>query len=199
MMTTTSQLTDDYLRRLTAAAQVLPRAERDELVAEIREHLALGVSSDATESDVRNLLDELGAPEDIVAAARGPQPAARPAKRGIREVLAVVLLVTGFPPIIGWLAGVVLLLSSPLWTGRQKLLGVLVWPGGLSMLGAVAFITVGRVQACSVSSTPTSSVTNCTGSGQSLWQVFFTIVVIAAPLLVGAYLYRAAGRAADTT
>ena len=46
-------------------------------------------------------------------------------------MFGLILLVTGLPPILGWLAGVGLVLWSPLWTARQKLLGILVWPGGL--------------------------------------------------------------------
>ena len=87
------------------------------------------------EADVRNLLDDLGPPADIVAAAR---PDRAPTRRGAREVFGLILLATGFPPILGWLAGVGLVLWSPLWTARQKLLGILVWPGGL-----VAAIGVG--------------------------------------------------------
>ena len=34
-------------------------------------------------------------------------------------------------PFLGWVVGVVLLWMSPRWTTRDKLLGTLVWPGGL--------------------------------------------------------------------
>jgi hypothetical protein len=81
------------------------------------------------------VLDALGPPADIVAAAR---PDHVPARRGAREVLALLFVVTGLPPVLGWLVGVGLLLSSPLWSVRQKLLGVLVWPGGVLMLTGVA-------------------------------------------------------------
>ncbi len=92
-MTTTHPLAEDYLRRLNHIARVLPRHERDELVAEIRNHLDSGLPPDATDADVRNLLDQLGPPNDIVAAARPEHP---PMRRGPREVFALILLVTGF-------------------------------------------------------------------------------------------------------
>ena len=129
-MTTTSThpLAADYVRRLERAARVLPRHQRDELLGEIRDHLDAGIRPDATEADVRNLLDDLGPPETIVAAARPDGPKV---ERGPREVLALIMLVTGLPMfLVGWLIGVGLLLWSPLWTVRQKLLGMLVFPGG---------------------------------------------------------------------
>jgi len=68
---TAHPLVEGYLRSLDGAAKVLPRRERDELVAEIRAHLDEAVPPGASEADVRNALDALGAPWDIVAAAGG--------------------------------------------------------------------------------------------------------------------------------
>jgi hypothetical protein len=191
MMTTTHPLADDYLRRLEHSARALPRHEREELVGAIRDHLDSGLRPDATEADVRNLLDELGPPEDIVAAARPAQP---PARRGAREAFALILLVTGLPPILGWLVGVGLLLWSPLWTARQKLLGILVWPGGyillLGVMGALA-----NTRSCPVPADgPSGTATSCVSSGLSPWWIIVAIIIAAAPLLVATYLYRAAGR-----
>jgi uncharacterized membrane protein len=196
MMSTTHPLAEHYLRRLEDSAGVLPRRERDELLAEIRSHLEAGIGPNATEADVRNLLDQLGSPDDIVAAAAPNRTVAR---RGAREAFAVVLLVTGFPPIIGWLVGVGLLLSSTLWTARQKLLGILVWPGGLLVVGfSVSLVSVGRGRSCPVPvGGPAGGPSNaCTGSGTSPWAILAAIVIVVAPILVGMYLYRAAGRRA---
>jgi hypothetical protein len=193
MMTTTHPLAGDYLRRLERAARVLPRRERDDLVADIRTHLDAGLPPDATEADVRNLLDELGPPEDVVAAASPDRPATR---RGAREVFALVLLVTGLPPLVGWLAGVGLLLWSPLWSARQKLLGILVWPGGY-----VALLGLGLVAERSCSSPagrPAGVPDGCVSAGPSVWSVVAIVVLVLAPLVVAAYLYRAAGRQAAT-
>jgi hypothetical protein len=177
MMKTTHPLADDYLRRFEHSARVLPRSEQKELVGSIRDHLDAAIAPDATEADVRNVLDDLGEPADIVAAA---QPGRAPARRGAREAFAVILLALGLPPILGWLVGVGLLLSSPLWTARQKALGILVWPGGLSLLavGAALALTVSAGVAAPIGT-------------------IVMIVVIFAPIFVAAYLYRAAGRRAD--
>jgi hypothetical protein len=47
-MTTTARdpLLDEYLRDLERVARVLPRAQRDELLAEIRDHLDAGLEPD---------------------------------------------------------------------------------------------------------------------------------------------------------
>src|SRR3954447_7529560 len=102
-------LVGGYLRSLEGAAKVLPRRERDELVGQIRTHLDEALPPDASEADVRNVLDSLGTPWDIVAAAGGEASAVR---RGPREVFALILLVTGgLPvPILGWFVGLGLLI-----------------------------------------------------------------------------------------
>ena len=67
----TDPLVDDYLHRLQEAASRLPADRRLELVSEIRGHLreALSQVPDGDEAGVRNVLDRLGAPEEIAAAA----------------------------------------------------------------------------------------------------------------------------------
>ena len=183
MKTTTHRLAEEYLRRLERDARVLPRHEREELIAEIRDHVNSALSPESTEADVRNLLDALGSPADIVAAARPEHPGVR---RGAREVFALILLVTGLPPILGWMAGVGLLLWSPLWTVRQKLLGILVWPGGyIVWLGGP--VTLNRVESCDPSS-------GCVAQGPPWWWILTLVLLAVAPLVVAAHLYRAAGR-----
>jgi hypothetical protein len=72
----TDHLVDDYLRRLEHAAAHMQRARRTELIAEIRGHIetALREEEAAGEAAVRNVLDRLGPPEEIVeAVAQGHQ------------------------------------------------------------------------------------------------------------------------------
>lgn len=196
-MTTTAQtLTADYLRRLDGAAAHLPRAERDDLLVAIRNHFAEGLPPAASEAEVRTMIDDLGSPEAIVAAAGPPRPLVR---RGPREIFAVALLLTGVPPGIGWVVGAGLLIWSPLWTWRQKLLGLLVWPGGLFAGGAlIAGFLPSRSDSCStgqIVGDPSTAVTTCTSSGPPLWvTVPIGLVLLLAPIVVGAYLWHAAAR-----
>ena len=68
---TADRLVDDYLTRLAGASQALPPDGRTESLAEIRGHIAASLSgaTDADEAAVRTMLDRLGDPADIVAAA----------------------------------------------------------------------------------------------------------------------------------
>jgi uncharacterized membrane protein len=72
----TDALVDDYLRRLDAAASALPVDRRQELISEIRDHLREGLRQipASDEASVRNLLERLGSPEEIVSAATDSMP-----------------------------------------------------------------------------------------------------------------------------
>jgi HAAS len=120
-------LVDDYLRRLNAAAADLPRERRAELVGEIEEHVdsALAEAGAHDESTVRSVLERLGTPEEIAAAA-GPPPAT---ERGRLELAALIVLSVSFIlPVIGYLIGARLVLASKVWDGRDKFLALLIPP-----------------------------------------------------------------------
>ena len=196
MITTAHPLVDDYLGRLEHAARPLPRHKRDELVAEIRAHLDAGLEQTATEAEVRNLLNELGEPADIVAAAQPDPPAKRP---GANEIVALILLVTGFPPFAGWLAGAVLLVRSPLWSTDQKVLGLLVWPGGYVVTIATGLALWGADGITpSFPRSPLQYFHELNEFRTSVWLIALQVaVLLITPLLVAAHLYRVAGREED--
>lgn len=135
-------LVDDYLRRLEAAAATLPRERRAELVGEIEEHVeaALAEAGD-DETAVRNVLERLGTPEEIAAAAR---PLEAAPERGWLETAALVVLSVNFLlPVAGYLIGAGLVLASKAWNGREKTLGLLIPPivvlaGAMVVVGAAA-------------------------------------------------------------
>jgi hypothetical protein len=139
-MSNDDELVSDYLRRLNGAASGLPADRRHELVEEITAHIAEArAASPGQPGDVRTILDQLGAPEEIVRAATEGTAAAgvaqvrRSDQLSTLEVVAVVLVLVGgvVLPFVGWLAGVILLWASPRWQVKDKLLATLVWPGGL--------------------------------------------------------------------
>lgn len=138
----------DYLRDLEKEASLLPRQARRDLLAEIRGHLHEALATRAgTDADVRNLLNEMGEPRDIVGVARSDIGATIRGP-GLCEVGALLLLPMGgviplggvILPLIGWLIGVALLWWSNAWTSGQKLLGTFVIPGGL--LAAVLLLSL---------------------------------------------------------
>lgn len=132
-------LVDDYLRRLEAAAAHLPRARRKELVGEIDEHLeaALAEAGD-DEAAVRNVLERLGSPEEIAAAA-GAAP-----ERGRLERAALIVLSVSFVlPLFGYLIGARLVLDSKAWNGREKRIGLLGSPLAVLLAATVAAAAAG--------------------------------------------------------
>jgi uncharacterized membrane protein len=125
-------LVSEYMGRLEAAAQPLPADRREELIAEVNDHIeaALAEAGSRDEVTARNVLERLGVPEEIVAAETGgggdpasPPPATERRPRwGPAEVAAILLLTVGaiFLPVVGPLIGLVLVWMSGEWTTRQK-------------------------------------------------------------------------------
>jgi hypothetical protein len=146
----TERLVDDYLRRLEAAAAHLQRSRRAELVAEIREHIeaALRQEDAANEVAVRNVLERLGAPEEIVAAA-GPPPDRRRRRAGVLEIVALLALLV---PILGWIVGPVLFFASDVWSRRDKLVSFALLL--TLVLGSLAWVSLVSVEGGSESTPP---------------------------------------------
>ncbi len=127
----------DYLGRLEVAAGSLPPSRRAELAGEVRQHIemALAEAGGRDEVTVRNVLDRLGPPDEIVDAERedraptpastlGPSAAAGRSAWSGTEIAAVLLLTLGavFLPFIGPLLGLIFVWASIQWTTRQKLI-----------------------------------------------------------------------------
>ncbi len=212
------ELVSDYLARLEQAARDLPAGRRTELLDEIREHIDAGREAGAAsdEAAVRTMLDRLGEPEDIVAAAlaedAGWQPPAgaaeAPAGAARRpgtalELAAVLLLTVGsLLPLVGWAVGVVLLWASRLWRASEKVLGTLVVPGGPGLIFWFGIVFATRACTGSATRIPGSGTVlesrTCTVAGLPPWLgMSLLVAALVAPLLVGALLYlRARARVA---
>lgn len=213
---------EEYLDRLVMAARVLPQDQRQELVDGIAGHISEARESGAVtdEAGLRTLLDRLGEPADIVAAAREaddpgagsgwpyPTPGApiyRPPGTE-RETAAVLLLTVGsFLPVLGWLVGIVLVWTSNRWKTGEKLMATLVFPGGpFLVLWSGAFYS--STESCSSSGSvgPDGTVSNgaetCTSSGFSLPErigIPLVALWVVLPIVVGiVLLVRARRRAA---
>ena len=88
------------------------------------------------------------------------------------SVLQVLLLAGGFLVGFGWIAGLILLWTSPSWTERQKLLGTLVLPGGLALLPILLVYGV--------------------GDSLAAWlRIVLAAALVTAPVLAAVYLWRA--------
>jgi len=163
-----SVLVDSYLKALGRASRDLPRARRDELVAQIVEHLSEALPPSASEAEIRTELDRLGPAAEIVAA-EYERLGSPPVRGGALEWVAIVLLLIGglVIPVVGWVVGVIMLWCSRVWSWREKLAGTLLVPGGLA---SFFVLSIGVAETCSGSSGPgRPTITHCTGGPLPSW------------------------------
>jgi len=180
-------MVNDYLRRLDLALSAVAGPRRQRLVEEIAQHVAERRREISEESPTAllQLLDRIGRPEDIAAAALEQDDEQSPRlssseteKSGLHEALAIALLLFGgYLLIIGWLIGVVLLWSSPAWRTRDKVLGTLIFPGGLLwpfyLLAFAALVTTSE-------------------DSLQVWGALTLLTILTiGPILVAVHLYRA--------
>ena len=157
----TDVLVLDYLAAVWGASDDLAPELRDELMTTVADYIAMRRTSAADPlDDPRHILQRLGPPEALVAAARRgrmpahlrrpvapapmPPPAATPS--GAPEYAAVALLTAGSVvlPVISPLAGLMLVSGSPRWSPAQKtvawvLAGLPVLLGFVMVLAAAVF------------------------------------------------------------
>ncbi len=155
-----AELVRGYLERLRAAATGLPPDRREELLAEVREHIGAALTAEPggpTEVSVRNVLDRLGPPEEIVRAELedlappvadqvGAAAEATGPPWGTLEVAALVTLAAGgiVLPVFGLLLGLLLAWLSDRWTTQQKLVASALALLPMILILPVALISAGR-------------------------------------------------------
>jgi hypothetical protein len=197
-----------YLKRLSEATRGLPRGRRRELVAEIEQHIrdALLETPVYSEAEMLTVLDRIGDPDEIAAAASARPESTR--STAMETWAIILLLLGGFLFLVGWIAGVVLLWSSSIWTTREKIIGTLVVPGGLATgIFALSFTFAGGIGAQECASTgalyrmgkdgsphlvrPGSET--CTGGASTLGTIVILLalaILIIGPIATSFYLGR---------
>jgi hypothetical protein len=126
------KLVQRYLAQLDMALQGVDTTRREEILAEVREHIEegrTGLDPDDAAS-VRTLLDRVGDPAAIAAEAGAPPPGSRR-----WDAWAPWLIIFG--PVasgLGWIAGVLILWTSPAWSRRDQLIATFVPLAGLVAL-----------------------------------------------------------------
>lgn len=139
------KLVRDYLAQLDAALQGVDPSRRREILADVHGHIEearSGLDPDDA-AGVRTLLSRVGDPAAIAAEAGAPSPDSRR-----WDAWAPWLIIFG--PVasgLGWVAGVLILWTSPTWRQRDKLIATFVPPAGLVALfiGIVAAMGGRRV------------------------------------------------------
>ncbi|MFI6639425.1 HAAS signaling domain-containing protein [Streptomyces sp. NPDC050504] len=153
-MKTTADPVRDYLAAVEREASALPADRRQELLADLAEHIEV-TRAERPEAALGEVLAELGDPRTIAATALAEAGGAAPARRGkVHPAVPLLLLTVPFAllaalnhfvvgdfsglEIIGVLAritGAVLLCTSVYWTVVQKVVGA-VFTAVLPMVGA---------------------------------------------------------------
>jgi uncharacterized membrane protein len=190
---------DDYLGRLEHSLSDVPAAQRKVIIAEIVTHIdeALAEEPDDSEASVRNVLDRVGDPEEIASEAREDLDIRRPKTSVLDPLALVLLLIGGFLYLVGWIAGVVFLWLSDVWSTRQKIIGTLFVPGGL-VASLVLFLSSASLTSCSTSRVGGEAATVCEGGASLLSQFLLVglfVFLIAAPIATSIYLGRVLVRA----
>jgi hypothetical protein len=135
-----------YLTQLDAALQGVEASRRQEILAEVHEH----IEQERTELDpddtagVRALLSRVGEPAAIAAEAGAP-----PLGSGRWDAWAPWLIIFG--PIasgLGWIAGMLILWPSPTWSQRDKVIATVVPLAGLVALFFGLVAALGGPAAC---------------------------------------------------
>ncbi|MEU4803816.1 hypothetical protein [Actinosynnema sp. NPDC023587] len=136
-------LVASYLGTLRRYAASLPPSRRGELVEEIGSHIETSLLPGSSEVDIRNLLDRLGTPEEIVEAEldaatgedRAPGVGVGPLRRWDLAGLALLLLGGAVVPPVGYVAGSVIVGASRRWSSTARVLLV-----GLPCLAALLVV-----------------------------------------------------------
>lgn len=198
MASNADKLVARYLKDLDSELRHLPRARSQELEQEISDHIAdarAGLEPD-DEAGVREILDRLGDPADI-AAAEQPATAAR---AGWKEIVALILLPIGgiIVPILGWVVGATLLWASEAWSTKDKLVGTLLFPGGLLIPAALLLMSAessGCGTVVSPQLQPQQGTPTCPpGDGAGVWEILVMAALVLIPLVAIAYLARRLAR-----
>lgn len=206
MMKQTMPTVDGYLDELNRCLRDLPRGRREEIIRDIRAHIdsALEDAGGQSPAVIATILDQLGSPGEIAAAARVDAPPQQP-RISTRDIITILLLLIGglLVPFIGWIIGVVMLWTSDTWRSRDKVIATLFVPGGLLaplVLGAgFALITqtscVSAPVVVSGPSAPSTISDTCSstgGPGALVWMLL--ALTLGGPLFTTFWLTRHARR-----
>ncbi|MFC7965234.1 HAAS signaling domain-containing protein [Streptomyces cinereoruber] len=193
MTRTAHPLVTDYLATVEREASFLPAERREELLADLREHLDVAVGEERDPETVRAALDRLGSPAAIVAAARAEEPEAAGAPAGPRSEgvsksrtthTAVLLGVSGLAVFLGLYVGLIVLIAGLvlLWTSDA-------WERGTKVL-ATALVALAPL------ALPLSGLLGAAGRIGPTELLVLLVTAIVLPVVAAVRLVRAARRTA---
>jgi hypothetical protein len=180
-----------YLAQLDAALRGVDASRREEIVADVRGHIEEGRSGldPGDAASVRALLDRVGDPAAIAAEAGAPPPGS-----GRWDTWAPWLIIFG--PVasgLGWIAGVLILWTSPTWCRRDKLIATIVPLAGLVALFFGLVTTLRALAACPQPVPALHASAGCAASGLTLplgVAILLAVAGLAAHVLPPIHLMR---------
>ncbi|MDR2984740.1 MAG: hypothetical protein LBV34_07855 [Nocardiopsaceae bacterium] len=120
----------DYLIRVRRAARRLPRARREWVIGRAGDRISVALDADDADApDVAAILRRLGEPQRLVQSVDGHVPGNE--ARWADYLAGLLLGIGGIAFLPAWVGGAVLLWASPRWQLRERVIGTLIWPGGL--------------------------------------------------------------------
>jgi hypothetical protein len=180
-----------YLARLDASLRGVDASRREEILAEVHGHIEegrTGLDPDDAAS-VRTLLDRVGDPAAIAAEAGAPPPGSRR-----WDAWAPWLIIFG--PVasgLGWVAGMLILWTSPTWSRRDQLIATLVPLAGLMALFFGLLAALRATAGCSGHALALHASAGCTAKGFTLplgVAILLAVAGLAAHLLPPIHLMR---------
>lgn len=180
-----------YLAQLDAALRGVDASRRDEILAEVHGHIEEGRTglNPGDAASVRTLLDKVGDPAAIAAEAGAPPPGSRR-----WDAWAPWLIIFG--PVasgLGWIAGMLILWTSPTWSRRDQLIATFVPLAGLAALFFGLVATLHAAARCPRPVPALHAAAGCTTSGFTLplgVAMLLVVVGLAAHLLPPIHLMR---------
>jgi hypothetical protein len=175
-----------YLAQLDAALQGIDASRGEEILAQVRGHIErgrAGLDPDDVAS-VGTLLSRVGDPAAIAAEA-GALPLGSRRWDGWAPWLII------FGPVasgLGWIAGVLILWTSPTWSRREKLIATFVPPAGLVALFFGLVAALSAAAGC-----PEHAAAGCTTRGVTLplgAAILLAVAGLAAHVLPPLHLMR---------
>jgi hypothetical protein len=180
-----------YLAQLDAALRGVDDSRREEFLAEVHGHIDEGRAGldPGDAASVRTLLDRVGDPAAIAAEAGAPLPGSRR-----WDAWAPWLIIFG--PVasgLGWVAGMLILWTSPTWSRRDQLIATIVPLAGLAALFFGLVAALRAAAGCPGHVSALHAAAGCTAKGFTLplgVAILLVAVGLAAHLLPPIHLMR---------
>ncbi|MFI9629105.1 HAAS signaling domain-containing protein [Streptomyces sp. NPDC052042] len=178
MKTAQHPLVKNYLAAVARETAELDEERRNELIADLDEHIAVSLAREADPDDrtIHTVLARLGDPRSMAASALGESPAAAPVHRRRAVVPLVLLALTGLAAVTAPAAGVVLAIvtvvavwATPQWQNRDKVIGT-----AATLLVSVMLPLLGLLLGMGI------------GTGGLVGGEWMMLVAIASPLVITA-------------